>query len=141
MKRHALSIVSLLSLVLMGSAVAQTVHVRSDVPFSFSVGSTALPAGAYDITSISGNSHTLLVKARDGSASTIVNSNAAIRMDAAEKTKLVFNRYGSQYFLAEIWSQGSTSGKQLPKNNREKELAEELAMGHADKVEIVARLY
>jgi len=141
MKRHALSIVSLLSLVLMGSAVAQTIQVRSDVPFSFSVGSTALPAGAYDITSISPNSHTLLVKARDGSASMIVNSNAAVRMDGAEKTKLVFNRYGSQYFLAEIWREGSTSGNQLPKSSREKELAKELAMGHADRVVIVARLY
>jgi len=141
MKRHALSIVSLLTLVLMGSALAQTNQVRADVPFSFSVGSTALPAGAYDVSSIGGDSHTLLIKARDGSANAIVNSNSAIRMDGAEKTKLVFHRYGSQYFLAEVWRQGSTSGNQFPKSSREKELGKELAMGHADRVEIVARLY
>jgi hypothetical protein len=139
MKRHALSIVSLLSLVLLGSAVAQTIQVRADVPFNFSVGSTALPAGAYDVSDIARNGHTLLIKARDGSASTIVNSNSAIRM-SGEKAKLVFHRYGSQYFLTEIWSQGSSLGNQLPKCSREKELAKELAMGHPETVEILARL-
>jgi hypothetical protein len=141
MKRQALSIVSLLSLVLMGSAVAQSIQVRADVPFDFSVGSTALPAGTYDVSAISEASHTLLVRARDGSASTIVSSNSATRMNGADKAKLVFHRYGSQYFLSEVWSQGSSLGNQLPKGSREKELAKELAMGHPDRVEVLARLY
>lgn len=141
MKRQALSILSLLSLFLMGSAVAQKIEVRANVPFSFTVGSKVLPAGEYNIGSISSNTHTLLVKANDGKASMIVNSNSAQSLEGAQKTKLVFNRYGSQYFLAAVWTQGSTSGFQLPKSSREKELARELAMNHADQVEVVASLY
>ncbi len=141
MKRKALSIVSLLSLFLMGSAFAQRIEVRANVPFSFSVGSKVLPAGEYNIGSISSNTHTLLVKANNGKASMIVNSNSAQTLEAAQKTKLVFNRYGSQYFLSAVWTQGSTSGVQLPKSSREKELARELAMNHADQVEVVASLY
>lgn len=50
MKRQAYSLVSLLSLLLVaGSAIAQTVHVRGDIPFKFAVGNKTLPAGTYDI--------------------------------------------------------------------------------------------
>jgi hypothetical protein len=141
MKRATLSLVSLLSLFLMGSAVAQTIEVRANVPFSFSVGSKVLPAGEYNIGSIGTSTHTLLVKANHGNASMMVNTNSAQSFEGAQKTKLVFNRYGSQYFLAAIWTQGSSSGRQLPKSSREKELARELAMNHADQVEVVASLY
>lgn len=39
MKRQALSLVSLLSLLLVaGSATTQTIHVRANIPFNFAVG-------------------------------------------------------------------------------------------------------
>jgi hypothetical protein len=141
MKRKALSILSLLSLFLMGSALAQTVKVHADIPFNFSVGSKTLPAGEYEIKSIGGNTRTLLIRASSGEASMIVNSNSAIMINGAEKTKVVFNRYGSQYFLTALWTQGSTDGFQLVKSSREKELARELAMHRADRIEVVASLY
>ena len=50
MKRQAISLVSLLSLLLVaGSAIAQTVHVSADIPFNFVVGSKTYPAGAYSV--------------------------------------------------------------------------------------------
>jgi len=129
MKRQAVSLVSLLSLLLVaGSAIAQTIHVRGDIPFNFVVGSKTYPAGTYEIGSIdSTNSKTLLLKTRDGSASAMINSNAAESLTPANKTKLVFNRYGNQYFLSQIWVNGETRGHQLPKSNREKEVAKDMA--------------
>ena len=57
MKRQAFSLVSLLSLLLVaGSAIAQTVHVRANIPFNFAVGSKTLPAGTYDVGTIDGTS-------------------------------------------------------------------------------------
>lgn len=144
MKRHALSLISLLSLLLMaGSAIAQTSNVRANVPFNFTVGSKALPAGTYDIEGLSSSgANMLLVKARDGSGRMIVGSNAAESVNGANKTKLVFNRYRDQYFLSEIWVEGATHGRQLPKTSREKELAKELAQDLTNRrVEIVASLY
>jgi hypothetical protein len=142
MKRQAFSI-SLLSLLLMaGSAIAQTIHARANVPFNFSVGNKTLPAGAYDIRTISSDTKMLLLHARDGKANMIVGSNGTESLKSAEKTKLVFHRYGSQYFLAEIWVGGATLGRQLPKTSREKELAKELASDLAQRqVEVVASLY
>ena len=143
MKRQALSLISLLSLLLVaGLAIAQTSNVRANVPFNFAVGSKILPAGTYDIGAISSDPKMLLLKARDGNSSMIVGSNSAENPKGAEKSKLVFNRYRDQYFLAEIWVKGATSGRQLPKTSREKELAKELAQDLThQRVEIVASLY
>jgi hypothetical protein len=143
MKRQAFSLISLLSLLLMaGSAIAQTIHVRANVPFNFSVGNKTLPAGAYDIKTISSDTKMLLLQARDGTSGMIVGSNVAEALEGAEKTKLVFNRYGSQYFLAEIWVGSAALGRQLPKTSREKELAKEVASDLTQRrVEVVTSLY
>jgi hypothetical protein len=143
MKRQAFSLISLLTLLLMaGSAIAQTIHVRADVPFNFSVGNRTLPAGAYDIRTIGTDTQLLLLRARDGKSIMVMSGNTAEAFQRAEKTKLVFNRYGSQYFLAEIWVGGATLGRQLPKTSREKEVAKELAMDLTHhRVEIVASLH
>jgi len=125
-----------------GSAIAQTIHVRANVPFNFSVGNKTLPAGAYTIETISPDAKMLLLRARVGKPSMMVGSNTAEALKGAEKNKLVFNHYGSQYFLAEIWVEGATLGRQLPKTSREKELANELAVDLTQRrVEVVASLY
>jgi hypothetical protein len=37
--------------------------------------------------------------------------------------KLVFNRYGNQYFLSQVWAAGSDSGHQLRPSKAEREIA------------------
>ena len=71
----------------------------------------------------------------------IVMSNSAQTLKPADKNKLVFDRYGTQYFLAEIWVEGARLGRHLPKSSREKELAKDLAQNARQRVEIVASLY
>jgi hypothetical protein len=143
MKRQAFSLVSLLTLLLVaGSAFAQTVHVRGNIPFNFAVGNKTLPAGTYDIRTISsGDSKTLRLQSRDGNTSMMVNSNAAESLAPANETKLVFNQYGNQYFLSQIWVNGETRGRQLLKSSREKEVGRELAQDRTrGRVDIVASL-
>ena len=70
-----------------------------------------------------------------------MGSNAAQNLKPADKTKLVFNRYGNRYFLSEIWVNGATRGHQLPKTCRERELAKDFAQDLTHRrVEIVASL-
>ena len=143
MKRQAFSLVSLLSLLLVaGSAIAQTVHVRGNIPFNFAVGNKTFPAGTYDVGTIDHrDSKILLLQARDGDASMMVGSNTAENLKPADKTKLVFNQYGNQYFLSQIWVNGETRGRQLPKSSREKEVGREFAQDRTrGRVEIVASL-
>jgi hypothetical protein len=143
MKRQAFSLISLLSLLLVaGSAIAQSIHVRANVPFNFTVGNKTLPAGTYDVGTIENrDGKMLLLQARDYKLSMMVGSNAAEDLKPADKTKLVFNRYGNRYFLAQIWVEGETRGHQLPKTSREKELAGDVAQDLTHRrVEIVASL-
>jgi hypothetical protein len=143
MKRQAFSLISLLSLLLVaGSAIAQTIHVRANVPFNFAVGNKTVAAGTYDVGTIdSRDSKILLLQARDGNLSMMVGSITTEDLKPADKTKLVFNQYGNRYFLSQIWVEGETRGRQLPKSSREKELAQDVAQNLPQRrVEIVASL-
>ena len=41
----------------------------------------------------------------------------------SDATKLVFHRYGDQYFLAEFWNLGSTTGYEFRRSKAEREIA------------------
>jgi|SRR5215469_5588678 len=143
MKRQAISLISLLSLLLVaGSAIAQSAPVRSNIPFDFTVEGKTVPAGTYTIGHVGRGPELLLLESQDGKMHMIVGSNGAENLAGADKTKLVFNRYKDQYFLSEIWVQGAYSGRHIPQTKREKELAKELASANLnrERVEIVASL-
>ena len=40
-----------------------------------------------------------------------------------EETKLVFHKYGDQYFLSQIWTPGGSTGRELLMPRLERELA------------------
>ena len=40
-----------------------------------------------------------------------------------QRGKLVFQRYGTSFFLAEVWNQNNTTGQALIASAREKEIA------------------
>ena len=88
-----------------------------DVPFAFSAAGQKFPAGHYivkqrtDMIRILGNHNQSL----------FVPTHAALRTQA-EGSKLVFDRYGEDYFLSAIWVTGSKSGKQLFPSRAEREL-------------------
>jgi hypothetical protein len=53
----------------------------------------------------------------------MVSANRVESLNGSDKTKLVFDRVGDQYFLREVWTEGAKSGRQLPKSKLESELA------------------
>lgn len=95
--------------------------VKANIPFDFITGNTTLPAGEYRVSAIS-ELGTLSVI---GGASdhTLVNSHAVLANAASTSTKLIFHRYGDQYFLYQIWVQGENRGRELPQTRLERELA------------------
>jgi hypothetical protein len=134
MKKQALTFVGVLSLLLVaGSAFAQQ-KVQSDVPFSFTINKTVLPAGAYTISPI-GDTGVVVLKGSDNNVS-MMRSHAVESLNPADRTKLIFHCYGREHcFLYEVWVQGETRGRQLPSSAVEKELAARL---RSEKVAIVA---
>jgi len=116
----------LFAAILCWSLHAQTINVSANIPFPFQVGDTRLPAGAYVIHNASG---VLIVREQYGNhTAAAFFARREIRGQALKTGELEFNRYGSNYFLAQIWTPGSQEGLALPKSTREKELVKEMGL-------------
>src|SRR5258705_11011067 len=91
----------------------QAASFKAHVPFAFVAAGQLLEAGEYTIESdlIPG---LLMVKAERGRETVVVKGLPISSTAFTERNKLVFNRYGDQYFLTEVWPPGSASGRQVP---------------------------
>jgi len=133
MKKQAYMIVTtvmFMAVIGLSSAKAQTsepMRLQVDVPFAFRVGSQILPAGEYTVTSLSPTSDLKILQLRDksGQAAAVIHTSSVIGK-TQEKAKLVFNRYGDQYFFAQAWLPADNVGMQARKSRIEKVTAREL---------------
>ena len=105
--------------------------VVADVPFEFSVGYKALPAGTYSVQSIVSAGDGLLIQSTDGKMSALRLSEATRRIKEKPQARLVFHRYGERYFLAEVWNGVDNTGRQLMKSQEERAIANELMLASA----------
>ena len=103
----------------MASAQMWQQAIKANIPFSFIAGNMSLPAGEYRVTAISDLGVLAVTGGDTGQA--MVGSHA-VQGKAASATKLIFHRYGDQYFLYQIWVQGEDRGRELPQTSHEKEL-------------------
>jgi len=60
------------------------------------------------------------VSSADASAHLFQSTFAAEVLTPKNKSTLVFNRYGDQYFLEQIWSGGEQEGTQVPQSRSER---------------------
>jgi hypothetical protein len=108
------------------SAQAQTASNRIDVkvPFEFVVADQKFPAGDYSISRAQPQSGDtiLLIRSRDGHEGTARLTIPVETLLPKDKDKVVFQRYGDQYFLAQIWEKGSTAGRAFVKSRSQQEI-------------------
>ena len=128
MKTYARRFVAVAGLVLLGSAAL--VQAQSDtiteVPFAFTVGTTPMARDTYRISRLTGHVDAFLIKGDHSAA--IVTSQPAGASDSDNTPRLVFHRYGSQYFLREV-RLPDNRGFVLPQARTEREAASKLANG------------
>ena len=90
--------------------------VEVNIPFEFSAGKTTLPAGVYSIKRMSGNNVTL--RSKDGHSSVILNAPVTdTSSDPNAVERIVFEKYGDQYALSQIWLTADT-GRQIWTNKK-----------------------
>lgn len=123
MKKVQFAVLAAGLLLAAAAAQAQSIQVQAKVPFDFIVGSSTLPAGEYKIQTMGAGEKALVIRSLDQDAQTLVLAQSCRSSNASNKTKLVFRRYGREYFLAEVWVAGNNAGHQLPKSRRETEMA------------------
>jgi hypothetical protein len=107
------------------SAYAQNINLKANVPFNFVATAGTLPSGEYMLRSVDRIDNAIAISG-EGQKPSIFLATPCLSLKTAQapgKAKLVFSRYGDQYFLSEIWMEGSTVGHKLPKTHRELEMA------------------
>jgi hypothetical protein len=88
------------------------------IPFAFQTGSQTLPAGKYRIDLES--NHLILLRG-PGQTEGFVEMHDTTKTRPADHGYIVFDRYGSKYFLRQIWTAGDTTGLECSKSRAEKE--------------------
>jgi hypothetical protein len=124
MYKHAYQVLialTLFAVLMVPVTQAQSITLRAEIPFDFAVGNKWLPAGEYLVnTSTPG---VMLIQSKDASSSAFAMTTAVNTGKPSDVSKLVFNRYGEQYFLSKIWIRSSDTGRALSKSRFEREVA------------------
>ena len=116
----AIALFAASSLAAAGNLSAQEHMVKANIPFDFTVNNKVLPAGTYTISSLSPNA----VEVRNMNGH-IAELSLVQNDDKRSKTPvLVFQRYGSQYFLHEILAANSLNVT-VPASKREQRRQQE----------------
>lgn len=144
MKKQAYMIATMITLMIVAgisTAKAQSSvcdPLKANIPFSFNIGDKTLPAGEYTVrcANPASDRKVLQLRSRDGGTGVMVLTNSVIGKEQ-ESGKLVFNRYGDQYFFSQAWLPADNTGMQTSKSREEKQIARELAANKPSK-EVVA---
>lgn len=107
---------------------AQNRELIAEIPFNFTVCTRQLPAGKYKVLPMtSATTNLLLVRSEDNRSAEIACTHDIRGNKQVSTGKLIFNRYGNQYFLAELWFPGEITGHEIYKSDREEAVIRELA--------------
>jgi len=108
-------------------------RVIANVPFSFMVGNTRLPAGEYEFSTPNVSSdYTLLIHQMNGHRSVLVQA-MPVYQDGSRtvpKTELVFDRVGTREFLRQVWEAGLQAGDQFREPKAEREMLAQAGGNH-----------
>ena len=132
---------TLMLLVALGTVAAQAQsanQMKADIPFRFVIGDQTLPAGEYIVRYVNQDSGktALLFKSTDGRNTRIVTMMTAERDAPQEKASLIFNQYGDQHFLSEVWTAGDQYGLALPKSRTERQMKGDIALNRQKRVTV-----
>ena len=139
---RSVAILGLFFMLAMASVNAQTPsRVEVSIPFDFYAGKATLKAGSYSIKRTSENLVT--IRSADGKTTALVNAPLSIASrDSKAGERLVFNQYGEQFFLSQVWLSVDT-GRQLFTSSAEVKAAREYKLADKDakpqRVEIALR--
>ena len=97
----------------------------ANIPFSFTVADKTFPAGEYRVERLNPSSDkaAIAIKSADGHMSKIVLTMPVQSNVTRETARLVFNHYGDQYFLAQVWTPADNTGLAVPESKTERTLA------------------
>ena len=116
----------------LGTTLAASAQVRSDatiranIPYSFVVNNTTLPAGTYvlSVADPYGSDLTVLeIRSANSKVAVLFETQPITDPRSAPQTELVFDKVGDTYFLSRVFLEGD-EGSQLRKSKTQQRLEE-----------------
>ena len=112
------------SLAALPAAARSVDGMRAQIPFDFHVGERLVRAGSYVVNSMTADE--LVIQLISGKQVAVTTTNSDKERDNGEgRARLVFHKYGDQYFLAAVWGSDG-NGRTLAESKRERNLRKEL---------------
>jgi hypothetical protein len=113
----------LATIVVSAQAQSPSNRVTAQIPFDFNIGDKKLPSGKYSIGRLRQNADDIVqsIDDKNGHSKAIHTSIPVRNLDLTDNAKLVFHRYGDQYFLYQVWPAGTTTGRQVPASRTERD--------------------
>ena len=127
MKKQASAAFAIATLLITLSAGSSFAHgsefgLRANIPFDFVIGTKTLPQGTYTVKFLETSPNVLVIRGQDNNEGAIALSITVSAEDIEDNSpKLIFHRYGNEYFLSQVWSGAGLAGKELPKSQQERE--------------------
>ncbi len=101
--------------------------IRANIPYSFVVKNTTLPAGTYLIAvadPYASDSTVLEIRSANGKTAVLFDTQSVAVPGLAPHTQLVFDKIGDTYFLSKVFLKGVEGGNQLLKSKMQRRLEE-----------------
>ena len=111
--------VGLLAAVSVYAQGSQTLTVQG--PFGFHADNSVFPSGEYTVDTVAPS--VVRLRSADGKSSAMILTIGVQTLGTPSEGKLVFNRYGDEYYLSQVWKPGGNTGREFQKTQREIEVA------------------
>lgn len=105
----------------LSTAYAQKTTSAVNIPFTFTVDDTRMPAGEYIISSTS--ERVVALQHVGGTEAKIAMTNNGSSTKSDGRAKLVFHKYGNTYFLAAAWLPNSDHAREFYASSNEIQVA------------------
>jgi hypothetical protein len=121
MKKHLITLVAVVffAALTVTAVQGQGMTMSVTIPFDFGVGGKTFPAGEYYLQrSSDGERVVTQIRSRDKTLSMylpLTHPVQDLNVQPDSKSKLVFNKYGDQFFLSQVWVLERRIGEELPK--------------------------
>lgn len=102
--------------------------IRANIPHSFVVHNTTLPAGTYTIAvaekETASDLNVLEIRSANGKTGVLFDTESITGTRPARHTELVFDKIGDTYFLSQVFMKGDYGANQVVKSKMERRLEE-----------------
>jgi hypothetical protein len=116
--------------------------IRATIPFDFNVRGKILPAGEYEIKRVGDQPDTLVIAGiNDKHEHAAFVTEPVEESKIANRSEIIFHRYGDSYFLAEVVTGGEQTGRETMPSHQERELRREMASNKTEPETVALAAY